>query len=179
MVKRIFVFTLAIFFLSLTIGCLSSVRAAYVLPYPSFMPGNKLYRVSRFIDQVKRYWYWGDLASYRYYLSQSDKSLVEALTLFDYQQYFLALEALERSNTMLQYVPNTLIRAREEGKDIKKYTLEFHDAMVEHGRLIRQVLENTPNEFLWSPERDTPTMLHLRQELNHASDIRESILLAL
>lgn len=149
-----------------------SAVAAYVLQYPSYMPGHKLYRVSQIIDEVKRYWHWGNLSSYRYYLNQSDKALVEAKTLFEYGQYLLAIKALERSNKALQHVPDTLKRARDEGKDIAKYKLELQEAIGEHKRLIKQVMEDTPKEFYWTPEKSDPQMLPIHQALSEAERIR-------
>lgn len=150
-----------------------SAVAAYVLPYPSFMPGHKLYQVSRFIDEVKRYWYWGNLSSYRYYLGQSDKALVEAKTLFEYRQYLLAVNALERSNTALQRVPDTLKKAKDEGKNIEKYEREFGEAMEEHKKIIGKLLGELPEEFIWRPEREKPQMLRIQAELNRAFRFRQ------
>lgn len=147
--------------------------AAYVLPYPSYMPGHKLYRVARLIDEVKRYWYWGNLASYRYYLGQSDKALVEAKTLFEYRQYLLAINALERSDTALQRVPDSLNRAKDEGKNIEKYKREFGEAMDEHKRLIAKLKQETPEEFRWTPEKSDPQTLRIHEELNRALRLRQ------
>ena len=139
----------------------ATADAAYVLPYPSFMPGNKLYRVSRFIDEVKRYWYWGNLSSYRYYLGQSDKALVEAKTLFEYNQYLLAVKALDRSNAALQRVPDSLKGA------------EFIEAMNEHKKVIGRLLGELPEEFIWRPEREKPQTLRIHEELNRALLLRQ------
>lgn len=145
---------------------------AYVLPYPSFMPGHTLYRVARVVDEVKRYWHWGNLASFRYYLGQSDKALVEAKTLFEYRQYLLAFNALERSNTALQRVPDTLIRAKDEGKNIAKYRQEFQEAMDEHKRLIAKLKQETPEEFTWTPEKSDSQVLPIHQALSEAERTR-------
>lgn len=150
-----------------------SAIAAYVLPYPSLMPGHKLYRVTRFMDEAKRYWYWGNLASYRYYLGQSDKALVEAKTLFEYQQYLLAVNALERSNKALQRVPDSLKRAKDEGKNIEKYKLEFGEAMDEHKKIIVKLLDELPEEFIWRSEGEYPKPLHIHEELNRALRFRQ------
>src|SRR3989344_2434627 len=85
----------------------SRVEAAYVLPYPSYMPGNKLYTFSRFFDEVGRIWNFGSIASTKYALHLSDKYLVEAKTLFEYQQYLLALDALQRSDRQLKCLKQT------------------------------------------------------------------------
>ena len=135
--------------------------ASYVLPYPSYMPGNKLYRVSRVIDELKRYWYWGNRSSYRYYLSQSDKALVEAKTLFEYNQYLLAMAALKRSNSALQHIPNSLKGA------------EFTEAMNEHKKVIGKLLNQLPEEFIWRPEREKPQTLGIHEELNRALRLRQ------
>lgn len=147
--------------------------AAYVLPYPSFMPGNTLYRVSRFVDEVKRYWYSGNLSSYRYYLGQSDKALVEAKTLFEYRQYLLAVNALDRSNAALQRVPETLQWAKAEGKNIEKYEREFGEAMEEHKTIIGKLFGELPEEFIWRPEREKPQTLRIHEELNRSARLRQ------
>lgn len=125
------------------------------------MPGNKLYRVSRFVDEVKRYWYWGNLSSYRYYLGQSDKALVEAKTLFEYRQYLLAVNALKRSNAALQHVPDSLKGA------------EFIEAMEEHKKVIGKLLGELPEEFIWRPEREKPQTLQIHEELSRALFLRQ------
>jgi hypothetical protein len=147
--------------------------AAYVLPYPSFMPGNKLYTVMRFLDEVKRYWYWGNLASYRYFLGQSDKALVEAKTLFEYRQYLLATDALSRSNTYFQKAPDSLRKAQEEGKDIKTYEQELAAAAAEHKKILMALIEDTPEEFVWKPEREEETILSIREDLMKAIQLRK------
>lgn len=155
---------------------LQKVTAAYVLPYPSYMPGNKLYRVSRVIDEAKKYWYWGNLASYRYELEQSDKALVEAKILFEYNQYLLALDALERSNIALPRVSVSLRQARDEGKNIEKYKQEFMAALEEHKRLIVKIKKDVPEEFTWTPEKKAPQVLGLHAALSEAERIRSDAL---
>lgn len=135
--------------------------AAYVLPYPSFMPGNKLYQVSRFIDKMKRYWYWGNLSSYRYYLGQSDKALIEAKTLFEYRQYLLAVNALKRSDAALQHIPDSFKGA------------EFIEAMEEHKKIIVKLLGELPEEFIWRPEREESQSLQIHEELKRALRLRQ------
>ncbi len=153
-----------------------STRATYVLPYPSSMPGHRLYRIGRLVDEAKRYWHWGNLSSYRYYLGQSDKALVEAKTLFEYSQYLLALQALERSNDMVVRATKPLVRAKEEGKDIEKYRQEFVEAMDEHKQLIVKLREETPEQFTWTPEKAAPQTLMIRQALSEAEQIRTETL---
>lgn len=114
----------------------------------------------RFFDEAKRYWYWGSLASYRYYLGQSDKALVEAKTLFEYRQYLLAVHALERSNAALRHVPDSLQGA------------EFIEAMEEHTKIIGKLLGESPKEFIWRAEREKPQMLRIHEELNRALRFR-------
>lgn len=138
-----------------------SAHAAYVLPYPSVMPGSRFYRVSRILDEIKRYWHWGNLTSYRYEMGQSDKALIEAKTLFEYRQYQLALAALDRSNTALLRVPETLIRADREGKNIQQYIREFAEAMDEHKRILSAIIGEVPGEYTWSPENSDPKPLYL------------------
>lgn len=160
----------AIFFMILTLA--RFVDASYVLPYPSLMPGHKLYGVIRIVDDLKRYWYWGNLASYRYSLGQSDKALIEAKTLFEYGQFPLAIAALARSNNHLAGAPQALARAKQEGKVMGRYEEEFNEAMREHAKIITRLLEIVPEEFTWRPEKENPTLLHLHTELTKALLLR-------
>ncbi len=154
----------------------SRVYAAYVLPYPSVMPGNKIYRLSRMVDTFKRYWHWGNLSSYRYFLGQSDKALVEAKTLFEYNQYLLAVGALDRSNTSLKDVPEMLRRAKDEGKNIEKYRQELMEAMDAHRRVLAKIKSDTPEEFTWTPEKSTPQLLYIHKLLGESERLRREII---
>src|SRR5687768_12398331 len=73
-------------------------QSDYVLPYPSSMPGSSLYKIRLIFEEINKYWYFGNISQFTYNLRQSDKYLIEAKTLFEYKQYFLAYQALEKSN---------------------------------------------------------------------------------
>ncbi len=170
------------FLLLFLVYCLLPLRpvyASYVLPYPSYMPGNKLYRASRMVDAIKKYWHWGSLASYRYALGQSDKALVESKTLFEYSQYLLAVDALDRSNAALQAVPDLLRRAKHEGKNIEKYTREVTDAMQVHAQLLAKIISDTPEQFTWSPEKHDSQILFIHKLLSQAQQLRREIIATL
>lgn len=140
-----------LFIISLTI--VTHVHAEYLLPYPSYMPGHKLYTLSRILDGLKRYWYFGTIAKTKYHQSLSDKYLVEAKTLFEYKQYPLALDALERSDQHFQ--KSTSDGARE--------------AHVETLNLLKAQL---PETFVWQDEHQQPMTLAIREALNHSIAIR-------
>lgn len=135
----------------------SSVRADYVLPYPSYMPGNKLYKLTRIIDQLKKYWYFGDIAQEKYHLQLTDKYLVEAKTLFEYKQYLLGADALSRSDQQFRQLPKNSLT---------------HEAAVKHGEVLSQLLTIVPDEFNWSPEKSASTTLHLKDLLTASIEIR-------
>lgn len=162
-----------VFFAILSIP--QSVIAAYVLPYPSYMPGHKLYRVARFMDEVKRFWYWGSLSSYRYYQAQSDKALVEAKTLFEYNQYLLGVEALQRSNRAAKEQNTYLLRAEKEGKDMHQVRQTVSEAMSEHEGLLKKLMEELPPEFVWQPEKHPLQLISLREDLKRAITIRKDV----
>ncbi len=151
------------------------VRADYVLPYPSYMPGNKLYRVSRVLDSLKRYWYFGSIASFRYHLGLADKYLVEAKTLFEYKQYALAVDALKRSDVHVTLLPTYHKRAVQEGKDVSLLTVKLQDAMAVHGEVINRLIIELPEEFHWTPEKEEPTLLPIRKILAESIAIRQTI----
>lgn len=146
--------------------------ASYTLPYPSYMPGNKMYRITRLIDRVKAPFYFGNLSSFRYHLMLSDKYLVEAKTLFEYKQYLLAVDALNRSDTEFAKVPQYLQKARKEGKDIREFESLYSEGAQEHIRVLKSLLVTTPESFEWSPEKVAPTTLSLYDTITASVALR-------
>lgn len=143
------------FIILLLLSLRMPVFADYALPYPSFMPGHKLYKVSRLLDELKKYWYWGEIASSKYHLALSDKYLIEAKTLFEYKQYPLALDALSRSDREFQKIASASSQAKEA-----------------HILLITNLLTDLPITFIWQDERRPPIMLELHAALGRSLEIR-------
>lgn len=144
-------FIILLLFLSLRV----SVYADYVLPYPSYMPGHRFYKVSRILDELKKYWYWGSIAGAKYHLGLSDKYLVEAKTLFEYKQYPLALDALARSDEQFQMISSV-----------------SDEASKAHGAVLTKLMTELPEMYTWQEEHQLPVVLDLRGELRRSVDIR-------
>ena len=172
--KLVLFFFTTVLFLTLVIGHLSLVRADYVFPYPSYMPGNKIYRISRVVDQLKKFWYWGNIAQTKYHLALSDKYLIEAKTLFEYKQYLLAVDALERSNQVLKETPLFISRAWGEEKDIGYLVDHVKYALDAHEEILADLIINLPISYLWTPEKTVPTPLHLHDIITKSIDIRRN-----
>lgn len=151
------------------------LQAGYMLPYPSFMPGHKLYKVSRILDTVKKYWYWGSIGQVKYHLMLSDKYLVEAKTLFEYQQYLLATEALQRSDVHFSQLPEYMERAKKEGKHVDRFVALIEKAATEHEEVLERLKGILPETFTWTPERATPTKLSIYELLFKSIVIRRTI----
>lgn len=149
--------------------------ASYMLPYPSFMPGNKLYRLTRVADKIKVYWSFGSIARAKAYMSLSDKYLVEAKTLFEYQQYLLGADALKRSNSAFEQIPIYIQQGRSERKDMSGIVTQLKEEVVVHEKMLSQMAKDTPQEFLWTPEKTNATNLSLLQYIEGAIKIRQSI----
>ena len=92
--------------------------ASYVLPYPSVMPGNRLYEIMEFLTDIKLRMAFGTLATLKLHMHVSDKKIIEAKTLFEYNQYKLALAALEHSDDHIHRVVPLLREAKIEGPDL-------------------------------------------------------------
>jgi len=152
----------------------NSVFADYVLPYPSFMPGNKVYKISRLIDTLKQYWNFGNIAQIKYHMALSDKYLVEAKTLFEYNQYLLAVDALHRSNIQFSLIPAHITAAKQEGKDITVFETMVRSEAEKHTEVLRTLLDSMPQNFTWIPEKSTPVNLDIRTELENSLQIRQS-----
>lgn len=145
----------------------------YVLPYPSYMPGNKLYKVSRIVDTIQNYWYWGSISQEKYHLGLSDKYLVEAKTLFEYKQYLLGVDALKRSNNEFLKVRPNIDTARKEGKDMTEITDIFIEAEEAHEEVLDGIKQRVPVEFNWTPEKTQSTNLLLHALINESVTLRQ------
>lgn len=155
------------------------VFAEYVLPYPSYMPGNKLYTISRLIDRVKEPLYFGNISSYKYHLGLADKYIVEAKILFEYKQYLLATDALKRSNNEFARVPVYLILAKAEGKDVSKFTFGLSEAASLHKQLITRFMEIVPQTFTWTPEKSDAIDLPLYSLFRESVMVRENAVISI
>src|SRR3990167_1877174 len=91
--------------------------SSYVLPYPQAMPGSKFYVLDKIQETLLKYYSFGNLSKITYHRSFSDKYLVEAKTLFEYNQYLLAASALKESNEHFQKLETYVARAEKEGKN--------------------------------------------------------------
>ena len=152
-----------------------SVRADYVLPYPSYMPGNKIYKISRIIDKVKFYWYFGNIAKEKYYMGLTDKYLVEAKTLFDYKQYLLAVDALTRSDNALIQVPQYIDGAQRDGVDTKILRATVSDAMTVHLSVLTDLKGRLPENFVWRPEKAKASDLQIAALMDSSIALRKQI----
>ena len=164
------------YFLLLISYCLffiPSVNAAYVLPYPSYMPGNKMYRISRVVDQLKKYWYFGNIAQIKYHLELSDKYLVEAKTLLEYKQYLLGVDALKRSDVEFQQLPDFVAKAEKENKNMKNFISLIIEAATMHISVLSTLESTVPMQFIWTPEKEKPTELNLKYIVHSSIEIRK------
>ena len=174
--KKIFLYIFVLACVTFSIGHLSLIKAEYVLPYPSYMPGNKLYRVSRIVDTLKKYWYFGPIAQITYHLSLSDKYLVEAKTLMEYGQYLLASDALVRSDMAFQRLPSDIVRARQNGEDVSKLADTVREAGIKHEQVIQTLMYAMPKDIVWTPEKEKPTELKITESLDTSEKIREQVI---
>lgn len=154
-------------------GTVSRVRAEYVLPYPSFMPGNKIYRITRFLDTFESYWYFGAIAQFRYHLKLADKYLVEAKTLFEYKQYLLAADALTRSDSQFGTLPLYLKKITKEGVNVSTFSNTITDAALKHKDVLSDI--KVPENFVWTPEKTAPVSLDLGSMIQSSITIRDSV----
>lgn len=154
---------------------LMPARANYVLPYPSYMPGHRLYRLSRVMDDIKKYWYRGNITSVKYHLGLSDKYLVEAKTLFEYKQYLLATDALQRSTQQFNKISGLIKKAQEEGKDVDNFKSIIKNASEEHQRIFIDLIKIVPAELDWRPEKRQSSRLQLKNLLEDALKSRQAV----
>lgn len=173
LLKIFFVFILFLIFFTKS----AFAESSYVLPYPSSMPGNIFYKAHLVWGKIMEYWYFGSFGQFAYNLKQSDKYLVEAKTLFEYNQYFLGVKALKKSNAYYKNIKKYLIAAEKEGKDIKEKEELFNSAFLKHQEVLEKMRTEIPEKFLWQEEKDKPTLLDLEKIVNNSIKLRKDSLL--
>ncbi len=151
------------------------VYAEYMLPYPSTMPGNKIYKISRVLDSLKAYWYVGDIAQVKYHLMLSDKYLVESKTLFEYKQYLLARDALKRSDVHFTALKEALVHIKQSGKNVTESSRTVSEAADAHIQVLNTLQNVMPEVFDWIPEKGEKTHISITELLSNAKQIRMSV----
>lgn len=169
--KIIIVLVLSLFLLKPTL-CLASSN--YVLPYPSFMPGSKIYTLHVIWEKAMKYWYFGDFGQFDYNLQESDKYLVEAKTLFEYKQYLLAYKALQKSNSYFINTAPSLVNAKKHGKNITEKISILRQASEKHIEVLDTLRQNVPLDFVWSPEKSASQNLDISSLISQSLSLRES-----
>lgn len=168
-------FGVAIFFLVFFSAMIRPAYAgsSYVLPYPSNMPGNISYKIHRIYEVISRYWYFGDFGQFDYSLKMSDKYLVEAKTLFEYKQYLLGHEALKKSDEYFINILPNLVKAGKNGKNTFQKRTIFNEAVQKHIEILEEMLVNSPEIFVWQPEKALPTTLNIKKTIENAINVRK------
>ncbi len=147
-------------------------KSAYVLPYPSSMPGSSLYKVHLVWEEISRYWYFGNFSQFKYNLSQADKYLVESKTLFEYKQYLLGYQALKKSDRFFSTAPLYLQKAKQEGKNTDQKKKVLDQAALKHIEVLTSIQSIVPEHFVWEPEKDSPTELSLQESIQNSISTR-------
>lgn len=171
--KKIASFVVLLFLLFLTFNKSVFAQSAYVLPYPSYMPGSSIYKIHLIWEELMSFYYFGNFAQLTYNLKQTDKYLVEARTLFEYKQYLLAVKALEKSNKYFEKTQIYLDNAKQEGKDITQKKSLLKNAALKHIEVIDKIRNHAPETFTWEPEKDHPSELNISGILDKSKKIRE------
>ena len=167
---------ITISFLVLSPKLSAFAQSAYVLPYPSEMPGSKFYHAFALWDRIMEYWHFGSLSQFRYNREQSDKYLVEAKTLFEYKQYLLAQQALTKSDTYFEQAKFWLEKAKKEQKTDSRITSLFREAALKHIEVLSLVKKQSPETFVWQPENKQSTALYVKNDIEKAILVRQSCL---
>jgi hypothetical protein len=141
---------------------------AYILPYPSFMPGHKFYRVEKVFDQISGWWSFGNLAQFKHCLKVADKKLVESKILFEYGQLALGLEGIQKYKFYLNKACLALERAKKEKKNISQKKEIFEEALRKHKEVLDGLLSQTPEAVFWQEEKKKGRTLEIQREINSA-----------
>ena len=166
---RQFLLALLIFLFSVDTAFADS---SYTLPYPSSMPGSKFYKLHQLYEGLEKYWYFGDFANFHYNLKYSDKYLVETKTLFEYKQYLLAIQSLEKSNSYFVNTKLSIDLAKSNNKNTKEKEEILKNSSIKHKEILSQIKSITPQEFYWNPEKGKPTKILIKDKINGSIQIR-------
>ncbi len=139
---------------------------AYVFPYPSYMPGHRLYPISRILDGLKHYWYWGTLGQLRYHRELSDKYFVEGKTLWEYGQYLLGTDALVRSEEHFTMLSPRIAAAKGEGKWNSELQARILDAASARREATNLLKRSIPQTLVWTEEKSEPIELRIHKTLD-------------
>ena len=151
--------------------------SSYVLPYPSTMPGSLFYRPRLLLEVLQKYWYFGNFGQFKYNLKESDKYLVEAKTLYEYNQFLHASTiSLKKSDEYFEGTLSFLIKAQNEGKDILQNRKILAEASTKHIEVLKKLLNELPQEFEWKAEKEKPIFIHISKEIEKSISIREKYL---
>lgn len=148
-------------------------QSSYVLPYPSSMPGSLAYKYHLVYEAISKYWYFGDFGQFNYNLKLSDKYLVEAKTLLEYKQYLLGYEALEKSDSYFAKIRSNLLKAEKKNKNVVDKMLVLKEASKKHVEVLKKTDLDTPDIFIWRPEKSAPITLHLKKTMSDSILLRE------
>lgn len=149
--------------------------AEYVLPYPSEMPGSRLYEISMFIERLSAYWYFGSFGQFKYNLKYSDMYLVQAKTLFEYKQYLLAITALDKSSIYFMKLNKILNSVDKEKIDISEKKKILVDASLKHIEVLDRLKTMLPKTVTWSPENSSTQKLEIHGTIDHAIKVRSEL----
>lgn len=148
-------------------------QSSYVLPYPSSMPGSIFYQMNLVKEGLLKYWYFGSFGKFNYNLFYADKYLVEAKTLFEYKQYFLAMRALKRSDSYFRNIYPNLQKAKIENKNRFQRLQIYREAVEKHVEELVKIDEDSPDSFFWEPEKGGKSILNIKGAINYSINIRK------
>ena len=170
--RKIFLF---LFFFVISLAPVSSVFAEsnYVLPYPSYMPGNFLYKPRLMLSKIAEYIYFGDFGKFDYSLKESDHYLVEAKILFEYKQYLLADQALKKSDAYFVKIRPSLLAAKRHGKNTSGREEILRNASDKHIETLFSLRGVLPQSYYWNPEQVAASTIEIRKNIDTSLRIRK------
>lgn len=174
--KKKLILLFASFLIFATFATKVFATSSYVLPYPGTMPGNLLYKPHLFLEKILSYWYFGSLGQFTFNLKESDKYLVEAKTLFEYNQYLLGYNALLKSDDYFMKTLPNLNNAKSEGKNVSQYRLLLSSAAEKHIEVLQVLEKEVPDIFNWQPEKSASSVLNLKSAIEQSIKIRQNFL---
>lgn len=145
---------------------------SYVLPYPAEMPGSRFYKIQELTHEISKFWYFGSFGKFKYNLQSSDKYLVEAKTLFEYDQFLLGQNSLLKSDEYFSKLLSNINQSKLEGKNISGLIFLHNQARQKHMEVLLKIRDDVPDTFDWQPERKSAITIKLHEVIDRSIEER-------
>jgi len=96
--------------------------------------------------------------------------------LFDYKQYLLAFQDLQKSDKYLKKIEPAILSAKKNGKNTTDKKKLLKEAAEKHIEELLKLKQNLPQTFKWRPEKQQGRTLNLSEAFENSIRVRQEAL---